>query len=156
MTIRKNRKYSPEETKKFRSYLKKNMTKPERKLWARLWKRQMGVKFRPQVIIDGYIVDFYCHSASLIIEIDGSSHDDQVDYDLRRTKYLEERGDRNRTVGMYVLRFTNEQVMKDVDVVVETIRTELDQRIPLVQEKKSEVEYSDRHYRDILSDVFPS
>lgn len=93
--------------------LRKNMTKAEEKLWSALRKKQLnGYIFRRQHPIDIYIVDFYCHALKLIIEVDGSIHDNPEvsSYDLGRTAELER-------FGLKILRFTNDEVlinMKDV------------------------------------------
>jgi very-short-patch-repair endonuclease len=79
-----------------------------------------GYKFRRQHPFGGFILDFYCHDASLAIELDGSSHSvgEQKAYDDVRTKELE-------GAGIRVLRFWNDDVLKDIESVLETIYTEL-------------------------------
>lgn len=71
----------------------------------------------PQKVIGRYIVDFYCHTAKLILELDGNVHDTEeaIEYDTIRTQWLEAQGFR-------VLRFRNEQVYNDLPGVLETIR----------------------------------
>jgi len=54
--------------------------------------KKLGVRFRRQQIIQGFIVDFYCHKAGLVIEVDGDIHDIQQDEDARREKVLREMG----------------------------------------------------------------
>ena len=73
--------------------LRKNLTKEERHLWYDFLK-DYSVRFKRQKIIGKYIVDFYCASASLVIELDGSQHfeDETIEYDNSRTEYLEEFG----------------------------------------------------------------
>lgn len=85
--------------------LRKNMTRQEKRLWYDFL-RCYPVKIYKQRIIDNFIVDFYCHSASLIIELDGSQHytEEGEKHDEARTEILER-------YGLYVLRFSN----KDVD-----------------------------------------
>ena len=85
--------------------LRRNMTKQERKLWYDFL-RSYPVKVYKQRIIEHFIVDFYCHSARLVIELDGSQHymDEGQRYDEKRTEILEQN-------GLQVLRFSN----KDVD-----------------------------------------
>jgi very-short-patch-repair endonuclease len=76
-------------------YLRKNMTQTEWRLWQRLSGRQLGGwKFRRQHPVGKYIVDFYCPAARLVIELDGSSHDDGTafDYGQGRQAWLESQG----------------------------------------------------------------
>ena len=81
--------------------LRQNQTEAEAKLWSRLRAHRMaGVQFRRQHAIGNYIVDFCSPRRKLIIELDGSQHLDQADYDVERTKHLEAKGYR-------VLRFWN-------------------------------------------------
>ena len=76
--------------------------------------------FRRQQIIDGFIVDFFCHKAGLIIEVDGPIHDSQHDMDEEReTLFL------NR--GLKIIRFTNDQVMNEMPSVLKDIRQSLQQ-----------------------------
>ena len=83
----------------------KNQTEAERRLWLKLRKEQLGVKFRRQYNIDYYIVDFYCHELKLIIELDGYIHGEEENRkkDLIRQKYLESK-------GYKVLRYQNDQI----------------------------------------------
>lgn len=107
-------------TKDLRAKLRTNMTAPERRLWACLRKNQLGVKFRRQFGVGCYIVDFYCPAKRLVIEVDGDSHfcAEGMAYDQVRDDYV-------RSLGIQVLRFTNQQVMQELDAVVENIRYEL-------------------------------
>lgn len=73
--------------------LRTNQTDAEKRLWRALRNRQLGnAKFRRQVSIGPYVVDFLCHEASLVIELDGGQHADRVDHDARRTAFLEKEG----------------------------------------------------------------
>jgi very-short-patch-repair endonuclease len=93
------------------------MTEAELKLWNALRAgRLMGLKFRRQMPIGPYIVDFACPSKRLIVEADGSQHADSMDYDARRTAFLEQS-------GWTVLRFWNDDVLKDTDGVCQHIVT---------------------------------
>ena len=95
--------------------LRADMTDAETKLWWRLRGRQLGGhRFRRQVPIGPYIVDFACLAASLVIEVDGGQHFDEADRDERRTAWLEERGYR-------VIRFLNPDVLTNIDGVLETV-----------------------------------
>ncbi len=84
-----------------------------------------GIHFRRQVPFGYYIADFACHSAKLIIELDGSQHgkDDEIAYDAERTKFLETR-------GYKVLRFWNSDVTANLDSLVEFIFAEAKARQP--------------------------
>ena len=95
--------------------LHRNMTPAEEKLWQYLRAHRMGdVHFRNQHAIGNYIVDFCAPRRKLIIELDGSQHLGQQDYDAERTKYLELR-------GYQVLRFWNHDVMNHIDEVLNVI-----------------------------------
>lgn len=97
--------------------LRKNATDAERKLWSVLRSRQHnGLKFRKQVEIDGYIVDFLCPARRLIIEVDGGQHTPQRD--ARRTAYLESQGFR-------IIRFWNNEVLENLDGVWSRIEESL-------------------------------
>lgn len=73
-----------------------------------------GLKFKRQHPIGDFIVDFYCGSQKLVIELDGESHDTQLAYDEARTRWL-------RGQGYCVIRFANEEVVRQMDAVLETI-----------------------------------
>lgn len=76
-------------------YLRTNQTPQEKKLWERLRSNRLdGLHFRRQQVIDHFIVDFYCHSAGLVIELDGSVHVDpeQHAYDIERDQTIAQRG----------------------------------------------------------------
>src|SRR5919106_7041752 len=95
--------------------LRSNLTDAERCLWARLRRKQiLGVQFYRQKPIGNYIADFYAPAARLIVEVDGSQHFDppQAEYDRRRTAYL-------KRLGLRVLRYTDRQVLLELDSVVE-------------------------------------
>ena len=95
--------------------LRRNMTSTEKNLWEKLrHKRLNGLQFRRQQIINGYIVDFYCHSKALIVEVDGEIHDAQKDSDSER--------DNNLIAGGFsILRFTNEEVKNDLATALQKI-----------------------------------
>jgi very-short-patch-repair endonuclease len=94
--------------------LRKESTLAEQKLWSRIRNDQLGVSFRRQHAIGKYIPDFCAPKAKLIIELDGSQHLIQKEYDTERTKYLE-------SLGYKVLRFWNHDVMKDIEGVIRAI-----------------------------------
>ncbi len=90
------------------------MTEAEERLWRELRGRRLnGIKFRRQVPLGPFVADFLCAEAMLIVEIDGSQHADS-DYDRQRDAELKERGFR-------VLRFWNDDVLREVDSVCDTI-----------------------------------
>jgi very-short-patch-repair endonuclease len=96
--------------------LRKQTTSAEQRLWAYLrFLRNEGVRFRRQHAIGPFITDFCAPRRKLIIELDGSQHLDQTEYDLERTKFLEENGYR-------VLRFWNHDVMNNIEAVMLAIR----------------------------------
>jgi very-short-patch-repair endonuclease len=100
--------------------LRSNMPEPERRLWLRIKAKQLGVKFRRQHGVGDYIVDFYCSEKQLVIELDGDSHysEEAQGYDRERDRYLE-------SIGLAVLRFTNDQIMNELDSVLEVLLREM-------------------------------
>jgi adenine-specific DNA-methyltransferase len=102
--------------------LRKNATDAERKLWSALRGRQLnGLKFRKQVEIDGYVVDFLCAEHRLIIEVDGGQH--TPERDARRTAYLE-------SLGFRLIRFWNNDVLENLDGVWTMIEKALEATPP--------------------------
>lgn len=95
--------------------LRHDMTPAERVLWQELRANKLGVHFRRQQIMAGFIVDFYCHKAALVIELDGDVHDLQQEEDAQREKILNE-------MGLRVIRFRNDEVLKNLPVVVAKIK----------------------------------
>ena len=98
--------------------LRRGMTDAERHLWAHLRGKQVaGLQFYRQKPLGGYIADFYCAAARLVIEIDGAQHGetDARAYDQLRTEVLE-------GLGLRVLRFDNRQVLMDAEGVMAVIR----------------------------------
>ena len=103
--------------------LRENMTNCEKLLWEKLKLKQVcGLKFRRQHPIDFFIVDFYCHEARLVIEIDGKIHDKQREYDDGRSAEMEK-------YFIKVIRFKNSEVEKNIYDVVERIENEIKRRI---------------------------
>jgi very-short-patch-repair endonuclease len=94
--------------------MRKNPTPAERKLWQFL--RTFPLKMWRQKPIDNFIVDFYCPKLKLVIEVDGEGHftPDGMAYDAERTKVLE-------GYGLRVVRFTNDQVLREFEAVCEEI-----------------------------------
>ena len=105
---------SPKKIKRSKE-LRRNMTLAEKILWEHLRaKRFHGLKFRRQQIIVGFIVDFYCHSLGLVIEVDGEIHNQQKEYDRHRENIL-------MAEGLQIIRFTNRQVIEDIESVLKAI-----------------------------------
>jgi very-short-patch-repair endonuclease len=105
--------------KPYRQELRNNSTSAEAELWRLLKNKQVeGRKFRRQYSIGNFIVDFYCPSEKVIIELDGDPHGDyvQINNDEIRDKFLEEN-------GFKVLRFENRFVFQDPDYVIELIKS---------------------------------
>jgi very-short-patch-repair endonuclease len=99
--------------------LRKELTPAERKLWAYLRGDKLnGVNFRRQHAIGNFIVDFVSINDRLIIELDGSQHLDQEEYDVERTRYLESQ-------DYKVIRFWNDKVMNDIEGVIRAIEIAL-------------------------------
>ena len=99
--------------------LRRESTPAERKLWAYLRGDKLhGVNFRRQHAIGNFIVDFVSIKNKLVIELDGSQHIEQAEYDIERTKYLESQ-------GYTVIRFWNNQVENDFNEVIRAIELAL-------------------------------
>jgi very-short-patch-repair endonuclease len=95
--------------------LRSDSAPAEQILWARLRDRQVdGIKFRRQIPINRFIVDFYCAAARLIIELDGDSHSDREAYDAQRTVALQQ-------LGFTVIRFDNSDVFDHLDTLLNSI-----------------------------------
>ncbi len=99
-------------------WLRNNMTETERRVWSRLRGRQVGgYKFRRQVPVGSYVVDFMCLSDRLAIEVDGPLHEDE-ESDERKTKFLQAQ-------GYHVLRIPVSDVDESLDDVIHGIYLEL-------------------------------
>ena len=105
--------------------LRSNLTQTETILWNRLRKKQLGVKFRRQHPIGFFIVDFYCHEKKLVIEIDGEYH-------LRSSQIIndEDRDLELQNLGLNVIRFTDHQVLNEIDRVLDEISNYIGSRTP--------------------------
>ena len=100
--------------------LRQTSTPPEIKLWQFLRDRRFqSLKFRRQYSIGPYVVDFVCLSKQLVIELDGTQHLEQVEYDKQRTEYLE-------YLGFRVLRFWNNEVLRQLDNALNQIQAVLE------------------------------
>ena len=103
--------------------LRREMTPHERKLWY-LFLRKYPVKIYKQRIIDKFIVDFYCASAKLVIELDGSQHYEEhgLAYDAERTAVLE-------SLGLHVIRYSNRDIDRNFTAVCEQIDLIIKERL---------------------------
>ena len=117
--------------KGFSQQLKNNATKEEDILWQSLRANKTGYHIRRQHIIDEFIVDFVCLKKKLTIEVDGGYHNttEQQDYDVARTKFLSE-------LGFTEIRFTNNEVINDIEAVIKKIKEKLDSMPDVKNEAK--------------------
>jgi very-short-patch-repair endonuclease len=107
--------------------LRRMMTLAELLLWKKLSDRKIfNTKFRKQHPINIFIVDFYCHEFKLVIEVDGDIHNDEIvsEYDLGRTALLNK-------FGFKIIRFTNEQIIYNIDWVIKKIHEVITELAPL-------------------------
>jgi len=97
--------------------LRRDMTVTEKIIWDRVCKNQLGTRIRRQHPIWKFIADFYCHEVKLVIEIDGGIHlrSENKEYDISRDIILKE-------FQIEILRFTNDEVINDPDLVIEKIK----------------------------------
>lgn len=115
------------ELKPIRSNLRRNMTAPELVLWQKIRGNALGTKFRRQFSVRDRVIDFYSPTTKLAIEVDGDSHylnENAVQKDKIRDFEL-------KKSGIKVLRFTNAEVMTNLDGVLHRIMSELDKTNPL-------------------------
>ncbi len=106
--------------------LRNNPTEVEKQIWYMLRQKNLGVKFRRQGVIGRYIVDFVCFEKCLVIEIDGGQHADNLS-DKIRDQWL-------RSEGFKVLRFWNDDVLKNRDGVLQIIIEQLKSPLPTIFE----------------------
>ena len=112
-----------------------NPSEPESKIWFKLLSnRQMkSYRFVRQKPLGNYIVDFYCPRLNLVLEIDGDSHAEQETYDKNRTNYF-------KKFGLMVIRYTNTEVMEQLDSVYNDLLAKIEKReqeIKSARERKS-------------------
>ena len=102
--------------------LRQRQTRAEARLWSRLRNRQLDdLKFRRQVPRGKFVADFLCDESMLILEVDGSQHDDLPERDAPRTAYLE-------SLGYLVVRFRNLDVLQNTDRVLDHVQAVADER----------------------------
>jgi very-short-patch-repair endonuclease len=111
--------------------LRNNPTAAEAKLWSYLRKNQLKHKFRRQHPTWIYVVDFYCHKLRFVIEIDGGIHEESEvqENDIERTQNL-------IALGLQILRFSNEQVLFDIDFVLSEIAHKIEELKQLSYSRK--------------------
>ena len=95
--------------------LRREMTPIGKLLRQKIRTNKLGVRFRRQQVIQGFIVDFYCHRAGLVVEVDGDVHDLQKEEDERQEKVLS-------ALGLRIVRFGNDDVVRDLSAVVGRIK----------------------------------
>ncbi|HEY2987092.1 MAG TPA: endonuclease domain-containing protein [Candidatus Binatia bacterium] len=119
MTLHFNRQSERDKRKALRS----NATATEQRLWQHLKAKQLGAKFRRQFSVDGYVLDFYAPRSKIAIEVDGDSHftADAMHYDKERTAYMKE-------FGIEILRFTNLEIIENIEGVLLTIEAVVKRR----------------------------
>lgn len=84
-------------------------------LWQQIKNKQLNnLDFDRQKIIGNYIVDFYNQKYNLVLEIDGNSHDNKIEYDLERDRFL-------KSLGLNILHFSDKEVLQDINYVIRTI-----------------------------------
>jgi very-short-patch-repair endonuclease len=105
--------------KEIRRDLRKNQTPEEVLLWSKIRNHQIGYKWRRQVSIGSYIVDFYCREKLLAIELDGHQHLDNKEYDKIREDFF-------KFLGIETLRFWNSEINKNLDEVLGKILSKLE------------------------------
>ena len=95
--------------------LRRQMTPEEKMVWQRLRGNQLlGLHFRRQQVIDGFIADFYCHATGLVVEVDGGIHDQQPEADAERDQVFSAR-------GLRVMRIRNEEIQRNLMGVLRQI-----------------------------------
>lgn len=111
---------NPSQYKDRRRDLRKNPTETEKILWQHLKNNSLGIKFSRQVGIGTFIVDFCCRSQKIIIEVDGEIHEDKdnLECDKLREEILQ-------SSGYKIIRFKNKEVLKNIEKVLEKIKSHL-------------------------------
>jgi very-short-patch-repair endonuclease len=109
--------------KETRRDLRKNQTREEVLLWSRIRNNQIGYKWRRQISIGRYVADFYCREKLLAVELDGSQHLENKEYDKEREKFF-------KVLGIKTLRFWDGEVEKNLEDVINKILNNLEGRTP--------------------------
>ena len=116
--------YNKSKTLGKRLFLRRNETPQEIILWSHLRRGNLGSKFKRQYSVGPYVLDFYSPIHKLAVEIDGSQHIENQEYDKERSEYL-------LVLGIKVIRFWNNEVNANIDGVIQKIRSELNSTSPL-------------------------
>ena len=111
-----------------RILLRRSQTPQEGILWSKLKNNQLGFKFRRQYSVGPYVLDFYCPKRKLAVEIDGSQHIENKEYDIERSDYLS-------TFGIKVIRFWNNEINTNREGVLLKIISELEH--PLLDKERA-------------------
>jgi len=102
--------------------MRNSSTKGEIKFWCELLRKgQSGYQFYRQKIINNYIVDFYCAKLKLVIEIDGSSHDEKAEYDKHRDEAL-------NSLGLRVIHYNDFSVLSNFSIIEKSFKKEIENR----------------------------
>ncbi|MEK7627485.1 MAG: DUF559 domain-containing protein [Patescibacteria group bacterium] len=101
-----------------RKQLRRNQTPQEIILWSKLRNNQIKYKWKRQVSIGSYIADFYCRQKLIVIEVDGSQHIDNKEYDKERDLYF-------LSIGIKTIRFWNNEINTNISGVIQKIESEL-------------------------------
>lgn len=111
--------YNKIEKKETRKILRNNMTEPEKIFWKHVRNKQFfDLKFRRQYSVWRYILDFYCPSIKLCIEIDWDSHIEQVEYDKIRNEFI-------NTLWIIVIRYNNLDIMNNIGWVMKDLKNKI-------------------------------
>ncbi len=103
--------------------MRNNSTKGEIKFWCELLRnKKSGYKFYRQKIINHYIVDFYCAKLKLVVEIDGTSHDDKTEYDKNRDDLL-------KSLGLKVIHYNDLLVLNNFHLIEEDFKKQMNIRV---------------------------
>ena len=111
-----------DEKKAFAKNLKRNMTKPEKLLWKELCNKKIGIWVYNQTLCYGYVLDFWVPRVGLAIEVDGPHHKKQKGYDRKRDFLLAKK-------GIATMRFTTDQVEKNLPAVMALIKNKIKSRL---------------------------
>lgn len=118
--------YNEQKLRERRKGLRRNQTDAEKLLWNKLRGRQIsGLKFYRQFSVGAYILDFFCPQIKLAVELDGGQHaeEENKEHDAIRTDYL-------KGIGIEVLRFWNNEAMKNIEGVLQVIEERLNSSQP--------------------------
>jgi len=110
--------YNNPNQKNVRRKLRKDSTPQEKILWLHLRNKKLGINFKRQYSVGGYIIDFYCPTKRIGIELDGFQHLGAKEYDNTRTEFF-------KVLDIKILRFWNNEIDKNIDRVLEKIKMQI-------------------------------